>query len=166
MILKEKKRGREKGGGLTCGVHVSLIPVFQIVVVVVAVVTRYIVFKKDRGGEKGELTFYGSFSGSLCHQPLTMRIKTTIRYWWEKSHDCVEKSMLAAKCLKKSCRKHPETCGSGPLQCMAVTSLNLLSAFLFSVWRFSPGTAKGPLRQLVQSLHSGLVFFSILYIGD
>ena len=35
-----------------CGVHVSLILVFQIVVVVVAVVTRYIVFKKDRGGGK------------------------------------------------------------------------------------------------------------------
>ena len=35
-----------------CGVHVSLILVFQIVVVVVAVVTRYIVFKKDRGGVK------------------------------------------------------------------------------------------------------------------
>ena len=30
----------------------SLIPVFQIVVVVVTVVTRYIVFKKDRGGNK------------------------------------------------------------------------------------------------------------------
>ena len=166
MILKEKKKGEGKGGGLTCEVHISLILIFQIVVVVVAVVTRYIVFKKDRGGKKGELTFYGSFSGSLCHQPLMMRIKTTIRYWWEKSHDCVEKSTLAAKCLKKSCRKHPETCGSGSLQCMAVTSLNLLSAFLFSVWRFSPGTAKGLPRQVVQSLHSGLVFFSILYIGD
>ena len=68
MILKEKKKRGGKGGGLTCGVHISLISVFQIVVIVVAVVTRYIVFKKDRGGEKGELTFYGSFSGSLCHQ--------------------------------------------------------------------------------------------------
>ena len=35
------------------------------------------------------------------------------------------------------------TSGSGPLRCMAVTSLNLLPALWISVWRFHPGTAKG-----------------------
>ena len=72
---------------------------------------------------------------------------------WTKSEDSEDsyRQQLIEKFKEKDTKYTPasgtvtidnKTCGSGPLQCMEVMSLNLLPALLFSVWRSNPVTER------------------------
>ena len=72
---------------------------------------------------------------------------------WTKSEDSEDsyRQQLIEKIKEKDTKYTPasgtvtidnKTCGSEPLQCMAVTSLNLLPALLFSVWRSNSVTER------------------------